>query len=66
MEDILKDILEICTKAWYVMVANPVMAGITYLKRTYPQVNLVGMCHGYCGVYSLERTPELEREHISP
>lgn len=42
MEDILLDIREICPDAWYLMVANPVMAGITYLKRKYPEIKLVG------------------------
>ncbi len=65
MEDIAKDILELAPKAWFVLVANPVQAGTTYLKRTYPELNMVGMCHGYNGVYSVARTLGLEREHIT-
>ncbi len=53
MEDILLDIKRYCPNTWYVMIANPVMAGITYLKRKYPEVNLVGLCHGFGGVYEL-------------
>lgn len=65
MESILKDILEICPNAWYIMVANPVMAGVTYLKRKYKDAKIVGMCHGYSGVYGLASVLGLEREHIT-
>ena len=65
MEEVLKDILEICPEAWYIMVANPVMAGVTYLKRKYRNAKIVGMCHGYGGVFGLASVLGLEREHIS-
>lgn len=65
MEDILKDMLEICPRAWYIMVANPVMAGVTYLKRKYPQANIVGMCHGYAGVYGLINALGIVREEVT-
>jgi len=55
MESILRDVLEICPNAYYILVANPVQAGITYLSRKYPQAKLVGMCHGYNGVNALSR-----------
>ena len=65
MEDILLDIKKICPDAWYIMVANPVMAGITYLKRKYPEVKLVGLCHGFGGVYNLAKQLGMERDDIS-
>ena len=65
MEDILLDIKKICPDAWYIMVANPVMAGITYLKRKYPEVKLVGLCHGFGGVYNLAEQLGMERDDIS-
>lgn len=65
MEDILLDIKRICPNAWYIMVANPVMAGITYLKRKYPEVKLVGLCHGFGGVYNLARELGLKEDEIS-
>jgi alpha-galactosidase len=66
MEEIAQDILAIAPKAWLVMVANPVQAGVTYLKRKYPQLNLVGMCHGFGGVYSVARRIGLDdHEQIS-
>ncbi len=65
MEEILLDIRRICPKAWYVMVANPVMAGITYLKRKYPDMNIVGLCHGFGGVYNIARELGMEKDKIS-
>lgn len=65
MEEILLDVKRICPNAWYIMVANPVMAGITYLKRKYPEVRLVGLCHGYGGVYELAKELGMNKEDIS-
>jgi len=65
MEDILLDIKRICPEAWYIMIANPVMAGITYLQRKYPEIKLVGLCHGYGGVFDLARTLGLDRNYIT-
>jgi alpha-galactosidase len=65
MEEIVRDIERLCPDAWLVMVANPVLAGITYLTRKYPGLKLVGMCHGFGGVYNLAKTLGLEREHVS-
>jgi len=52
-EALMQDILEICPKAYYLQVANPVFAGITFLGRKYPQAKIVGLCHGYRGVFQL-------------
>jgi len=64
MESILVDILEYCPEAWYILVANPVQAGITYLTRKYPQAKIVGMCHGYSGIYKVAEAMGLNREDI--
>jgi alpha-galactosidase len=64
MESILRDVLELCPKAWYVLVANPVLAGVTYLTRKYRDARIVGMCHGYGGVYDVAETLGLERTQI--
>jgi alpha-galactosidase len=53
IESVYLDIQKICPAAWYVVVANPVLAGITYLKRKYPDSKIVGLCHGYGGIYDL-------------
>ncbi len=65
MEEIAQDILELAPKAWYVLVANPVQAGVTYLKRKYPQLNLVGMCHGSNNVYGLASLLGMERDFVT-
>lgn len=65
MEDILKDVLEISPSAWYLLVANPVMGGTTYLKRKYPQANIVGLCHGFSGVYSIADELGLQRDRLT-
>jgi alpha-galactosidase len=65
MEEILLDIREICPNAWYLIVANPVVTGITYLKRKYPGSNIVGMCHGFAGVYRLCDKLGVAKEDIS-
>ncbi len=53
MDDILRDMQTVCPSAWYVGVANPVMAATTYFSRKYPQAKIVGLCHGYRGVYKI-------------
>jgi len=65
MEDILLDIRKICPEAWYLVVANPVVTGITYLKRKYPDSNIVGMCHGFAGVYRLCDKLGFNKEDLS-
>jgi len=64
-EAFIKDILEICPKAWYLQVANPVYAGITMLGRKFPQARIVGLCHGYRGVYHLAREIGLQDEQFT-
>lgn len=65
MEDILKDVLDICPNAWYIMVANPVQGGVTYLQRKYKNAKIIGMCHGYTGVYSITDVMGLDRKDVS-
>lgn len=64
-ESLIQDILTICPEAWYVQSANPVMGGITYLARKYPQAKIVGLCHGYAEVYEIARILGLDREHLT-
>lgn len=63
MEDIARDVLEICPNAWLVMVANPVLAGITMLTRKYPTLKTVGMCHGYNGTRHLSEALGFDYDH---
>lgn len=65
-DSLLQDILAICPDAWYVQSANPVMGGITYLARKYPQAKIVGLCHGYAEIYDIARVLGLEdREQLT-
>jgi len=54
-ESMTEDILRVCPDAWHLMVANPVVAGITHITRKYPQAKVVGLCHGYADVYGLAK-----------
>ncbi len=60
MEDVLEDCMRLCPNAWLLMVSNPVLAGVTYLKRKYPEAKLVGLCHGYSGIFNLARQLKLD------
>lgn len=52
-EAIIEDVLIHCPRAWFFMVSNPVMAGVTHLGRKYPQAKVVGVCHGYREIFSI-------------
>jgi alpha-galactosidase len=64
-ESIIEDMLEICPEAYLLLVANPVLAGITYLTRMYPMARLVGLCHGFGDVYRVAETLGLGREGLT-
>lgn len=65
MESILQDMERICPDAWYVGVANPVMAATTYLPRKYPKAKVVGLCHGYRGVYGIADLLGMKHDEIT-
>lgn len=65
MESILLDVLDICPKAYYILVANPVQAGVTYLSRKYKDAKIVGMCHGYASVYDYPKAMGWDKEDVS-
>ena len=64
MESILVDVLDICPNAYYIMVANPVQGGVTYLSRKYKNAKIIGMCHGYTGVYKIINAMGLSRDKL--
>ncbi|MCC6315126.1 MAG: hypothetical protein IT337_14075 [Thermomicrobiales bacterium] len=64
-EDVVRDVQAICPDAWYLQVANPVLAGLTYLSRKYPRVKMVGLCHGFAGVYHIADVLGLDRERLT-
>lgn len=53
VDSILADVQRICPSAWYIQVANPVLAGMTHVFRRFPDIKAVGLCHGYVGVYEV-------------
>lgn len=61
-EAMIQDVLELCPQAWYFQIGNPVLAGVTLMARKYPQAKLVGLCHGFYGVYHLADALSLSHE----
>ncbi len=64
-DEVVQDVLELCPDAWYLQVANPVLAGTTWLGRRYPELKMVGLCHGFAGVYKIADTLGLDREKLT-
>lgn len=64
-ETLVEDILRICPDAWYMQVANSVLGGTTFLTRKYPELKMVGLCHGANGAYHIAHLLGLEREHFT-
>lgn len=64
-ESITEDILTYCPDAWHLMVANPVVAGTTWLQRKYPQAKMVGLCHGYAMAHKIAEVLGYDRNDIT-
>jgi alpha-galactosidase len=64
-ESIVEDMLRICPNAHLLLVANPVLAGITYLGRRYPEAKTVGLCHGFSGIYGVAEKLGLDRDGLT-
>ncbi|MEM0226136.1 MAG: alpha-glucosidase/alpha-galactosidase [Thermofilaceae archaeon] len=63
-EEIIEDVLDLCPDAWYIQLANPVLAGVTLLGRKYPEAKIVGLCHGYKAVYYLASVLNLDPSRV--
>ena len=64
-ESITRDILELCPNAWHLLVSNPVLAATTFLQRKYPECKMVGLCHGFAGVYGIPRSLGLPEGNLT-
>ena len=64
-EELTLDILTHCPNAWHLMVANPVLAGTTYIQRKYPEAKMVGLCHGYAHAYAIAEALGCKREDFT-
>ena len=63
-ESVIEDVLSIRPDAWYLQLANPVLAGVTLLGRKYPEAKVVGLCHGYRAVYYLASVLGLDERDV--
>ncbi len=64
-DSVIEDVMDVCKDAWYVQVANPVLAGITHFNRKYRGLKCVGLCHGFAGIYHIAETLGLEKKHLN-
>ncbi len=66
-DSVMRDMQSICPRAFYIQLNNPVMAGMTWLHRTYPQMagRMAGLCHGYAAVYDLAKQLGLSRDGLT-
>jgi alpha-galactosidase len=64
-DSLIEDVLALCPDAWVLLVANPVLAGISSLPQKYPELKIVGLCHGFHGVYHLADLLGLDREGLT-
>ncbi|MDG6921467.1 MAG: hypothetical protein JRN71_07615 [Nitrososphaerota archaeon] len=64
-ESIVEDVLEVCPNAWYIQLANPVLAATTYLCRKYPKLKYVGLCEGPRAIYDMASIFGLDPDRIS-
>ncbi len=63
-DSLMEDILEECPEAWHIQLANPVLAGVTYLGRKHDGVKTIGLCHGFSGVYRVASLLGLDASRI--
>jgi len=63
-ESITEDMISLCPKATHLLVSNPVITATTHLSRKYPQIRMVGMCHGYYEVFRIAEVLGLDKTKL--
>ncbi len=58
---IAKDVEEYAPDAWLINVANPVFELTTLIQR-HVKIKMIGLCHGYHGIYNVMKELGLPRE----
>lgn len=64
-ESVVTDVLDICPEAWYIQLANPVLAATTMICRKYPKLKYVGLCEGPRAIYEMAEIFGLDPDKIS-
>jgi alpha-galactosidase len=64
-DSIIEDQLKLCPKAYHLLVANPVLAGITHIGRKYPEARVLGLCHGFSGIFHIADMLGMDRNQMS-
>lgn len=64
-EGIARDMLELCPRAWLLLVANPVLAGTTLLQRKYPELQMVGLCGADRAVHTITNALGLDHARVT-
>ncbi|MBQ7922776.1 MAG: hypothetical protein IJ325_09410 [Clostridia bacterium] len=64
-EELTQDMIKYCPNAWHLLMANPVISGVTLLQRKYPQIKMIGLCHGYTMVDLLAKDLGCKPEDIT-
>lgn len=64
LEEVARDIEEICPAALLIQTANPVFEGTNYVTR-YTKVKAVGVCHGHYGYRAVAEVLGLDPEKVT-
>jgi alpha-galactosidase len=63
-DSLIEDQLRWCPNAYHLLVANPVVAGITHLGRKYPEAKVIGLCHGFGEIFGIADLLGMDRSQM--
>ncbi len=64
-DSIIEDQLKLCPKAYHLLVANPVLAGMTHIGRKYPEARVIGLCHGFSEIFAIADLLGMQRSQMT-